>query len=483
MAAIIGGAIAAAGALGSAAIAASNKPKSSQTATTQTELRPEATATIDELMQRARAYAAQPYEVYSGQRLAAFTPEQLQAFGLTGDIAAQSGGLYNLTQQETLGAIDQSGVPLSRALGQGAAGMVPGSMALLPGGAQAAGRSGALAGLAPGIATQGVDATLGMAQRLPQADLTGYMNPYTQAVLDPALRDIYERSAQQQNAEAARQARAGSFGGSRGAITAAELERGTEREAGRLSATTRADAFNQAVQQWRADQAALPALYSKALGLTGEAQGQQRSAIDAINAALQGRGMTQQQIAAAQGALSNVAGLENIDLARLGALSAANAGRYGSEVQPLLGIGAQIQAQDQAQKDIDLQNYIEERDWGSRGLQQLQGALGSGVGGLGASTAATTPLNTGNRLAQILGAGMMGGSLFSGQTGRAITGGLTSLFSGSNQGGMTQVGGTNSYTSPSGGGGSVWGDNTSTGWVDNNTIVSPGGGEGAFWGV
>jgi len=435
MAAIAAAAIGAVGALGGAAISASNRPKSSQTATTQQVLRPEVATTLDQLQQKSREFAAQPYTPYTGQRLANFTPEQLQAFGLTGDIAATSGGLYGLTEQQTLNAIDQSGVPLSRALAQGSASMVPGSMEMLPGQTAAAGTSGALANLGTGIAGEGVGQTLNLAQTLPNVDLSGYMNPYTQAVLDPTLRDLYERSAQQQNAEKARQARTGSFGGSRGAITSTELERGTEREAGRLSALERSNAFTNAVQQFRADQNAIPSLYGKALDMTGTAQGQQRAAIDAITAALQGRSLTQGQIAAAQGALANVAGLENVDLSRLSSLSAANAARLQTEVNPLSAVGAQIQAQEQAQRDIDYQNFIEQRDWGARGLSALNQAAATGSG-LGSSSIQTTPLNTGNRTAQILGGAMMGGSLFSNPT---LSKSISGLFSGGSNTGSNAV--------------------------------------------
>ena len=462
----VAAAIGAVAAVGSAAISASNRPKPTQTSVQQQTLRPEAERSVDELQMRARDYAAQPYEAYTGEQIAGFTPDQLAAMGLTGDVAATSGGLYGLTEDQVLSNLDNSGVPLSRALADGTAGIVPGSYDMLGDSSFMAGTSGNLANAGLGITAAGVGDTLGLAQRMPDAGIDDYMNPYLRGALDPALTDLYERSAQQRNELAARSARTGSFGGSRNAIAESELERLTEREAGRLSGTMHSDAFDKAVGQWRADQSAIPGLYRSALGLVGQSQDQQRSGIDAINAALQGRSETQRQGLAGQQALSNVANLENMGLGQLASLAGMNASRLQTEANPLMTVGGMQQALNQQSLDKDYAAFLEERDWASRGLQQLQGAIGSGVGGLGASTSYTSPINAGNRTAQIMGAGLMGGSMFSGQTGQSIAGGLSSLFNGgsnttsSNQTGFSNYdqdyGGASTMTSYDGSAGYDW---------------------------
>lgn len=465
-AAIIGGVAA----VGAAAISASNRPKAnSQTATQTQTLRPEVERTVDELNMRARDYASQPYELYSGARLADFTPDQLAAMGLTGDIAGTSGALYGLTEDTVANNLDNSGVPLSRALSDAAIDIVPGSLDMLPGQQYMADTSGALAGLGTGIAGMGAGSTLALAQRMPDADISGYMNPYTRATLDPALQDLYERSARERNEINARSARTGSFGGSRNALAGLEQERLTEREAGRLSALAHSDAFDKGVAQWRQDQTAIPGLYRNALGLLSTSQDQQRAGIDASNAALAGRGTVQEQALRGQNSLAGIANLQNLELGQLSSLAGMNASRLNTEVNPLMTVGTMEQALQQQQNDINYGNFIEERDWASRGLQQLQAAIGSGAGSLGATTSYTSPLNNGNRTAQIMGSALMGGSLFSGSTGRAISSGLSSLFGG---------GGSSNSSGALVGDSSSW--DSGGGYSDGNTYTDTGGSYSSF---
>ena len=160
-----------------------------------------------DLIDRVRAFAATPYQEYTGQRIAEFTPDQLAGFQSARDIAA---------------------------------------------------RSGELSQLMPGLVQRGVTATEGMATRLPDTDIEAYMNPYVEGVLDPMLRDIADRSAAERLRLGQQSARTGSFGGSRQAIAEGELERGTQRTMAEESAKQRAAAYTQAVNEFRRDQAAIP---------------------------------------------------------------------------------------------------------------------------------------------------------------------------------------------------------------------------------
>lgn len=321
----------------------------STTTSQQTQLAPVAAGAATDLFNKATAYANQPWSALpDADRIAQFNADQQSAFNSTRNIGENSGNLFSLLQNRVLG--DQN--------------------------------SGSLDSLKT---------------TFDQANLSGYMNPYTQAVLDPALEDIARRSAITQNNLNATSARTGSFGGSRNALANMELERNTMGEMGRLSANERARAFNEAANQFRTDQQVLPAL-------------QQR------------------------------------DYQNLSMLGTQNAARLGTEVNPLLATGGLQQGLEQAQRDVINANYLEARDWGSRGINALMQALGTG-GSLGSTSRSTTEGPRPNAIGQVIGAG---------------TGLLGSL------GGLSGIGGAISsgwdwLTGSGGGGGDLSG---AGGWLD-----------------
>jgi hypothetical protein len=257
---------------------------------------PSVQAAREELIARTRGFAAEPFQPYVDAqgntipRVAQFSPDQQRAFEATRGLATQAGGLSALT---------------------------------------------------PELVQQGIAATRGLATTLPETDLSGYMSPYTQAVLDPALRDIEERSARERLRLGQQSARTGSFGGSRQAIAEGELERGTQRSIGEESARQRAAAYNQALQQFRIDQERIPSLYA---GMQSQL----------------GTGLQQTQNA------------------------------LGSMVNPLLATGGLQQAREQANLDVLRQQYEEERDFPLRGITALRQTLGLPGSTLGIGQQQTT---------------------------------------------------------------------------------------------
>jgi hypothetical protein len=193
-----------------------------------------------------------------------------------------------------------------------------------------------------------------MARALPDVDLSGYMSPYTEAVLDPAIRAIEERAAQERLRLGQQSARAGAFGGSRQAIAESELERGTQRTIGEETARQRAAAFNQAIQQFREDQTRIPGLFSTALGQLGT-------------------GLSQ------------------------------TGGRLTTEAQPLINIGAAQQGLNQRNLDVLREAFLEERDFPTRGIDVLRGALGLTPNTLGIGTAGTSVAPSPNVLGSVIG--------------------------------------------------------------------------------
>lgn len=277
--------------------------KQTNTSTATPQVPADVEAARKDLLGRARSLAAEPFPRYNQPQVAGFTPDQTAAFQTTRNLAAQSGALGALT---------------------------------------------------PELVQSGVTATRGLATTLPQTDLSGYMSPYTQAVLDPAIRDIEERAARSRLALGQQAARTGSFGGSRQAIAEGELERGTQRTIGEESARQRALAYNQALAQFREDQQRIPALYAGALSQLGT-------------------GLTQ------------------------------TGNRFATEAQPLLNIGSLQQALNQRNLDVLRQGFEEERDFPLRGIEVLRGALGITPSSLGVGNVQTSVTPGANPYSTVLG--------------------------------------------------------------------------------
>ena len=276
-----------------------------QSTTTSTPQVPaDVEAARKDLLGRAQAFAAEPFPRYNQPRVAGFTPDQLAGFQATRDIAAASGALAPLT---------------------------------------------------PELTREGIAASRSLAQRLPDVNIEAYMSPYTQGVLDPAIRDIEERAARRRLELGQQAARTGSFGGSRQAIAESELERGTQRTIGEESARLRQQAYNQALAQFREDQQRIPQLYSGAL-------------------------------------------------AQLGTGLAQTGSRLATEAQPLVNLGTAEQGLNQRNLDVMREAFLEERDYPIRGIDVLRGSLGLTPSTLGIGTAGTSTPAAPNVLGSVIGA-------------------------------------------------------------------------------
>jgi hypothetical protein len=320
------------------------------TTTQQQQLSGPAANVATSLFDRAQTFANQPYSQYEGPRTAWFNEDQYDAFGRTRNIANNSQGLMGTLQNRVTGDM---------------AGRQDGTMR-------------ALAGNATGAANASADLMSGpLAQTFNNVDLSGYMNPYVQAVLDPAIADLTKQADLRRNQLSANAVRTGSFGGSRNALAAAENDRNTSQEIGRLSANERARAFNEGADQFRKDQTALPGLFNAIAqtNLTGQ-QG------------ITNEGAYQQQ------------GYQNLNN-----LLSANQQQYASQVNPLLATGGLQQALMQGHYDTYAQDFRDRRDWDARGLSALQSALGVGSGATGMTTTGSTEAPRPNAIGQVLGAG------------------------------------------------------------------------------
>jgi hypothetical protein len=101
-------------------------------------------------------------------------------------------------------------------------------------------------------AAQGLQSLAGSSFGQAQADQ--YMSPYMQSVVDIQKREAQRQSGIQGTQQQAQAAQAGAFGGSRDAIMRAERERNLGQQMGDIQSMGSQAAFQQAQQQYNADQ-------------------------------------------------------------------------------------------------------------------------------------------------------------------------------------------------------------------------------------
>lgn len=243
---------------------------------------------FQDLLKRSQALSYQQYQPYSGQRIAGFTPQQQS-------LQQQIGGMTTPGQ-----------------FGEATQGMR------------------GIGGLGMGAAAMGLDRALSFdPQRTfgtPEAQQ--YMSPYQQAVTDIALREANLRGNLQKKDAAMGAISRGSFGGARQALLQAEGDRNLMQTLGDIQAKGSQDAFQNAQQQFNAEEA-------------------RRLQAAGLGAQLFGQGIgSAQQAAAGLGALGS-------------AQQQADIQRYGLQQST----AAQQQQLAQNQMDIAYQDFLRQRDY------------------------------------------------------------------------------------------------------------------------
>lgn len=189
-------------------------------------------------------------------------------------------------------------------------------------------------GQAQGMLGTGIGALSGAAQRFAPSDVQGFMNPYQQQVIDESLRQINRQGDIARQNLQAQAVRAGAFGGSRGAIQAAELERGLSEQrnaaiTGALSQgyQSAAQQAQQAFEQQQQRQLAQAQGYQQGAGLLGNLESER----------------ARQAFATAQygGNIGQALAGQQFQQAGLGQQAA---GLYGNLAQQQFGIGSQLAA-------------------------------------------------------------------------------------------------------------------------------------------
>lgn len=363
--------------------------KQTQTSTQTTKIDPTLMARQNELWGRALGLANTPYQMYTGQRFAGFTPDQLASFDATRGAVASGNEMLGQARDIAGGV---GGFQAPQVDYQDAGTFQAGPASLLD---PTAGQVSA--GTGPG-------------------GYQAYMDPYLNDVVSGSLGDIERarREAQQQTRSQA--AAAGAFGGSRSGVAEALTNRDYGSLAARTAAGLRSTGFNTALGFNQADQnRALQAgiANQNTAAQVGLANQGARNQLNLFNAG-------QQQ----QGAQFNAGNRLNLGLAN--ASNAINAGNLRLGAAGLLGdlssrglagaaalnaIGTQQQEQDQRSRDFDYQQFDEARQFPYQNLDMLSrilygGQYGNTISGSSSGTSSQTNPNRGSFLNNLLGAGL-----------------------------------------------------------------------------
>jgi len=179
------------------------------------------------------------------------------------------------------------------------------------------------------------------------AEAQKYMNPYIQTALDPQLEYMRRQSAINQQADMAKLAQAGAFGGSRQAILQGQNQEALGRQQALTAGQGYQQAFAQAQAQYNADQ--------------------QRE-MEAQKASEQSK---QYGAGYRQTGLSNAA---NTEQAR--AQAGASEAQYGlANLNALSAAGAQQQAQEQEALDAQYKDWLRQTEYPGKQLEQMKGLI------------------------------------------------------------------------------------------------------------
>jgi hypothetical protein len=323
-----------------------------------------------------------PFQSYSGQRIAAFTPLQAQAMQNVSEmqVAPQLADASNLAYtagQQGLEAFNRSGQLQNQALGYGQQGAnlgVAGGGMYGSQGVQYGARGADIGSLGVLASQQGFGAGSQYAGQATDPNaVSSYMSPYMQNAVDvqkqEAIRD-YQKTMPALNAQAVR---SGAFGGSRQAIVDAEAQRNVNQQLANIQATGSQQAYDRAMQSMQFGsnlglqglQAGYQGLQT---GMQGTAQGMQGVGLglQGVNTQLAGTGQGLQGV---QGAV----GAGQYGLAGTGAATGA-AGTLGqigqTQFSQQMGINeAQMraaalqQAQEQRGLDMQYQSYQDQMNY------------------------------------------------------------------------------------------------------------------------
>lgn len=341
-----------------------------------------------DVLSKAKTNDNLPYQPYMGQRLAQFSGDTTNAFDMVRQQAAA--GVGGLTS--------------------------------------AASAAGQVAGFQPGTINS-QDVTAGTvnynnpvtaqnitSQGIPQADLSGYLNPYTQNVLDVQMQQAQQQYAEQQGQRDQSAIQAGAFGGDRRFVQNSLAQRDLNNQLQSIESTGLNTAYNQATGLYETDQARN--LQAQQANAANSLNASEFNASNLLNA---GEFNTTNQLNAATGNATRglSAATSNADNARLAAslrLQAAGQqgiltqdayNQQGANAQALSQVGSKEQQQQQAGLDVAYQDFLRQQNYPADQLATYASIL-SGTASAPKDTTTSTTTPAPDFLSQLIGLGTTG---------------------------------------------------------------------------
>lgn len=374
--------------------------------------------------QRAQGISSQPYQPYTGNMLAGWSPGQEMGY----NAILNGAGVGMPAQQQAQGA----------------------ALNAAQWGPQQVQGGGYQATLGVPTNTQAASAgpaAQGTAQNFTDANLGAYMNPYTGQVIDRTLQTLGRQNDILQNTANAKASAAGAFGGSRQAIMNSENNRNFLDTAATTTANLNNQNFAQAQSAIAADQNRQAQMSQYNTGAqnqmaqynAGNAQTAYNQTADAHTRASleQARAVNQASEygldQSLRGQMANQQAGQNAINSQISAANALNG--MGLDEQKRAQLAAQAQwtmgnagqQQEQSYLDNAYNQWVAQQNYP---MNQL-GVLQQGLNGYSSGTTQTSPYysNTGaNVLAGALGAGALGAGIL--QNGSAIVSGAKDLWGG-----------------------------------------------------
>lgn len=213
-------------------------------------------------------------------------------------------------------------------------------------------------------------------QTIAGQDMSAYMNPYTQQVIDQSMADLERQRQMQTNNLGFSATQAGAFGGSRHGVAEALTNEGFARQGGQLAANLRNQGYGQALQTAGQD-----------VGFMNQAGQFGAAAQNAASLANAGFGM--------QAGLANQnAGLQGAQLNLSAANQMGNLGNLGFTQMNTLNNTAFNQGLAQQQMNQNIINNAMQQYAMWQGMPSTSlGYFGEGLGGVGGGSQSTTNPN------------------------------------------------------------------------------------------
>src|SRR5262245_31099589 len=193
-------------------------------------------------MTEAKKYAEQPYQPYTGQRLAGQSAATTRGLGMASDFASSGVG-YGLDPARSLyGAVGSSAMDLQNYVAGGVHNTYEGPeryTAFDPANAV-------------GFGSPGIDKLT--SQEFGAAERDKYMSPYMEGVIDVSQRDAAEKAMIEQQMLQTEAAKAGAFGGARSGLQLQTALGQAQKRISDIGVLGRQSAFENAQQQFERDQ-------------------------------------------------------------------------------------------------------------------------------------------------------------------------------------------------------------------------------------